>query len=260
MKIRVNPKLPPESFYPRQVLMDMAFALLLMVGLGFLAYFHPVQLGPIADPANTKFVPRPEWYYLPMFEWLKFWSSRMEVFADHPYPRHSRPAVFPVAVFRSEAGASSVERPIPLLAVTFVLVGMIFLGFKSHLDDSRHRNVAAQLAFQEKQDEGLYPGPIHPADGIRQRGAGFLGARLLWLPKGRKSSIPKGVPDATEHRVRVRGRRPASSGSHAKYPSATNYRLATPSQCEDARRPYAFIRLSAPDMTALFSYLGSLGK
>ena len=37
-----------------------------------------------------------------------------------------------------------------------VLVGMIFLGFKSHLDDSRDRNVAAQLAFQDKQDEGLY--------------------------------------------------------------------------------------------------------
>jgi ubiquinol-cytochrome c reductase cytochrome b subunit len=44
----VNHKLPPESFYPRQVVLDMAFALLIMVGLGFLAYFHPVQLGPIA--------------------------------------------------------------------------------------------------------------------------------------------------------------------------------------------------------------------
>ena len=33
----INPKLPPESFYPRQVLMDMGFALLIMVGLGFLA-------------------------------------------------------------------------------------------------------------------------------------------------------------------------------------------------------------------------------
>src|SRR6202166_2839230 len=30
----IQPKLPAEGFYPRQVLMDMAFALLLMIGLG----------------------------------------------------------------------------------------------------------------------------------------------------------------------------------------------------------------------------------
>src|SRR5512146_598 len=77
----VEAKLPAESFYPRQVLMDMAFALLLMVGLGFLAYFHPVGLGPIANPADTHFLPRPEWYYLPMFEWLKFWEGPEVVLA-----------------------------------------------------------------------------------------------------------------------------------------------------------------------------------
>ena len=44
----IHPTLPPESFYPRQVIMDMAFALLLMIGLGFLAYFHPVQLGELS--------------------------------------------------------------------------------------------------------------------------------------------------------------------------------------------------------------------
>ena len=77
----VQPKLAPEGFYPRQVLMDMGFALLLMIGLGILAYFHPVALGPVANPADTQFLPRPEWYYLPMFEWLKFWQGPAVVFA-----------------------------------------------------------------------------------------------------------------------------------------------------------------------------------
>src|SRR5579863_992051 len=70
----VHPKLPPEGFYPHRVIMDMALALLLMVGLGILSYFHPAGLGPIANPADTQFLPRPEWYYLPMFEWLKYWE------------------------------------------------------------------------------------------------------------------------------------------------------------------------------------------
>jgi ubiquinol-cytochrome c reductase cytochrome b subunit len=77
----IDPKLAPEGFYPRQVLMDMALALLLMVGLGFLSYFHPAGLGPIANPADTQFLPRPEWYYLPMFEWLKYWEGPKVVLA-----------------------------------------------------------------------------------------------------------------------------------------------------------------------------------
>src|SRR5579864_3418548 len=38
----VDPKLHPERFYPRQVLFDMAFALLIVAALGALAYLRPV--------------------------------------------------------------------------------------------------------------------------------------------------------------------------------------------------------------------------
>ena len=58
----ISPKLPRESFYPRQVLMDMGFALLIIAVLGGLAYLRPATLGPIADPSDTHFLPRPEWY------------------------------------------------------------------------------------------------------------------------------------------------------------------------------------------------------
>src|SRR5437016_4464004 len=71
----VAPKLPTQRFYPRQVVMDMGFALLLIVALGVAAHFSPMDLGPKADPADTQYVPRPEWYYLPVFQWLKYWQG-----------------------------------------------------------------------------------------------------------------------------------------------------------------------------------------
>ncbi len=71
----VTPHLPAQMFYPRQVLIDMGFVLLVMGVLGMLAHFVPVTLGPEADPANTRYLPRPEWYYLPMFQWLKYWEG-----------------------------------------------------------------------------------------------------------------------------------------------------------------------------------------
>src|ERR1700683_4021879 len=74
-----NPKQKVELFYPRQVLMDLSLTALLIVGLGILAFFVPVHLGPAANPADAQYVPRPEWYYLPIFQWLKYWHGAASV-------------------------------------------------------------------------------------------------------------------------------------------------------------------------------------
>ncbi|MEQ1354499.1 MAG: cytochrome bc complex cytochrome b subunit, partial [Candidatus Acidiferrum sp.] len=52
-----------ELFYPRQVLMDLSLTALLIIGLGIISFLMPMPLGPPANPADTQFVPRPEWYY-----------------------------------------------------------------------------------------------------------------------------------------------------------------------------------------------------
>ena len=44
----------------------------------------PVELGPKANPADTQYVPRPEWYYIPVFQWLKYWESGLAVLAQLP--------------------------------------------------------------------------------------------------------------------------------------------------------------------------------
>ena len=66
---------PTEKFYARQLFMDFGFALMLIIALSLLAHFKPAELGPKANPADTQYFPRPEWYYLPMFQWLKYWNG-----------------------------------------------------------------------------------------------------------------------------------------------------------------------------------------
>ncbi len=158
----IEPKMQPEGFYPKQVLMDMAFALLLMVGLGFLAYFHPVELGPIANPANTQFIPRPEWYYLPMFEWLKFWEGPRVIIGMVVIPGTLALLFFLLPFLDRKLERRPWRRPIPLLAVTIVLVGTLYLGVRSHQDDARDPAIAAQLALQEQQEKQYNAAPFHP--------------------------------------------------------------------------------------------------
>ncbi|MBW4037607.1 MAG: c-type cytochrome [Acidobacteria bacterium] len=255
----VDPKLPPESFYPRQVVMDMAFALLIMVGLGFLAYFHPVQLGPIADPSNTKFVPRPEWYYLPMFEWLKFWSSRMEVFAVVVIPGILALVFFLIPFLDRSLERRPWRRPIPMLAVCIVLVGMVFLGFKSHLDDLHDHSVAIQLAFQEKQAEEYTKAPFVP----RMESASGLPVSTApadpLVAKGKAVFSSNGCSGCHGAEGTGTANAPSLVGITRKY--------ALPQIAELLHHPNAKMlaghmpsfTLSTPDVTALFSYLGSLG-
>ncbi|MEY2576768.1 MAG: ubiquinol-cytochrome c reductase cytochrome b subunit, partial [Verrucomicrobiota bacterium] len=75
----INPRLPTERFYPRQVLMDTAVALVMICALGLLAHFSPTELGPKANPADTQYVPRPEWFYLPVFQWLKYFKGSLSI-------------------------------------------------------------------------------------------------------------------------------------------------------------------------------------
>src|SRR6202163_3732 len=74
-----EPKKKTELFYPRQVLMDLSLTALLIIGLGSLCFFAPMQLGPPANPADAQYIPRPEWYYLPIFQWLKYWHGAASV-------------------------------------------------------------------------------------------------------------------------------------------------------------------------------------
>lgn len=67
-----------EKFYPDAIYKDLlvSFAIfLLLVGL---ALFIGITPEPQADPSDTTYVPRPEWYFLFLFEMLKFFPGSIE--------------------------------------------------------------------------------------------------------------------------------------------------------------------------------------
>ena len=255
----IQPKLPPESFYPRQVIMDMTFALLLMVGLGILAYFHPVQLGPIADPGDTKFVPRPEWYYLPMFEWLKFWSSRMEVFAVVVIPAILALLFFLMPFLDRKLERRPWRRPIPLLAVAIVLVGMVFLGFRSHLDDLRDRSVAEQLAYQEKQAEDYTKAPFIPSMESASGQPLISGPVDPLVAKGKGIFNAEGCSGCHGQTGMGTAQAPSLVGVTTKYPLPQLTALLHHPNAQMLAGHMPAFDLPTQQMTALFSYLGSLG-
>ncbi|MBI3766445.1 MAG: c-type cytochrome, partial [Ignavibacteriales bacterium] len=70
-----------RSFFPYAVFKDVIVSFLLLCVLSALAYFVGAELGDLADPTDTTYNPRPEWYFMFLFQVLKLFPGRLEAVA-----------------------------------------------------------------------------------------------------------------------------------------------------------------------------------
>ncbi len=66
-------------FFPDIIFKDAIVSLLVFLILTALAYFVGVQTEARANPADTSYTPRPEWYFLFLFQLLKYFPGKLEV-------------------------------------------------------------------------------------------------------------------------------------------------------------------------------------
>jgi len=121
-----------------------------------------VPLGPRADPANTTFIPRPEWYYLPAFEWLKFWPGRSGLIGIVIVPGIVIGLFVLTPFLDRRLERHPLRRPVAMGSFGLVLAAVVGLGILSHVQDQRQPAVAAALAVQEQQMRDYMREPFHP--------------------------------------------------------------------------------------------------
>lgn len=146
----VHPNLPSEPFYPKQLVMDMGFATLIIVALGITAYAWPIDLGPKADPSDTQFLPRPEWYYVPVFQYLKYWHGSTALLGILVIPGILGLLLVGLPFFDHSLERRPWKRPISVGIFTAVLLGLAALGIISHREDMRNPGVKLQLKKQHE--------------------------------------------------------------------------------------------------------------
>ena len=155
-----DPKLKPQLFYPRQVLMDLSLTALLIIGLGLLCFFVPMQLGPAANPADAQYVPRPEWYYLPIFQWLKYWHGAASLIGVLIIPTILAGAIIAVPFLDRGIERRPWKRPVAMGAYAFVMFVLVGLGLRSEYLDRHDPGVAQQLAKQKTEEQDYMRKPF----------------------------------------------------------------------------------------------------
>lgn len=72
---KIKPGRPDQMFWPDQVLKDAVACLAVLLLVSFLAWRAPAELGAPADPSDSYDAARPEWYFLFLFQFLKFFHG-----------------------------------------------------------------------------------------------------------------------------------------------------------------------------------------
>jgi ubiquinol-cytochrome c reductase cytochrome b subunit len=69
---------PKRKFFPEQVFKDTVGVAVAFIILFVMAVVAKVPLERLADPTDTAYIPRPEWYFLFLFQTLKFFKGPLE--------------------------------------------------------------------------------------------------------------------------------------------------------------------------------------
>jgi len=77
---------PKRKFFPEQVFKDTVGVAIAFIILFLMAVLAKVPLERLADPTDTAYIPRPEWYFLFLFQMLKFFKGPLETFGSVVLP------------------------------------------------------------------------------------------------------------------------------------------------------------------------------
>ena len=118
-------------FFPDILLKDAVVALLVFLILIALAYFVGAPLEARADPSDTSYTPRPEWYFMFLFQLLKYFPGQLEVIGVVVLPTLVIVLLFLLPFLDRSPRRHFSRRPIISAATTLIVAGVILLTIQA---------------------------------------------------------------------------------------------------------------------------------
>ncbi len=135
-----------ESFFPYTVAKDALFALLVFLILMALAVFVGAPLEARADPTNTAYVPRPEWYFMFLFDLLKYFPGSLEWVGVAVLPGAALAFLFFLPLLDRGPVRHPSQRPVTVAITSLAVVGVVLLTLQAYqVNPSNLMAQAAQL-------------------------------------------------------------------------------------------------------------------
>jgi ubiquinol-cytochrome c reductase cytochrome b subunit len=117
---------PKKKFFPGQVAKDTVAIFVGFAALFALAVVAKAPLDRLADPTDTSYIPRPEWYFLFLFQTLKLLEGPLEVLGTVVLPTLAVIALFLVPFIDRSRMVKLRQRTLAMGVVT--LAGIAWAG------------------------------------------------------------------------------------------------------------------------------------
>jgi mono/diheme cytochrome c family protein len=118
-------------FFPDIIFKDVVVSLIILIILVSLAYFLGAPVEARANPNDSNYTPRPEWYFLFLFQMLKYFPGKLEVVGAMILPGLFIGLLILLPFLDKSPTRHFLKRPFVSLAavvVLFVIGGLTFLA------------------------------------------------------------------------------------------------------------------------------------
>ncbi len=127
-----------ERFWPDSIYKDLIVSLGIFVLLILLATFVGVAAEPKADPSDTSYIPRPEWYFLFLFKFLAIYGQipilgKIEWVATVVIPGVAVGLLTLLPFIEKRPDRHYVKRILPISIMIIMVVGIVLLTLTSEV-------------------------------------------------------------------------------------------------------------------------------
>ncbi|RMD98551.1 MAG: DUF4405 domain-containing protein, partial [Calditrichaeota bacterium] len=114
-------------FYPDQLARDVVAIVAVFAVIAVLAQSRGAPLEARADPANTSYIPRPDWYFYGLFQLMRLFQGKYEILGTLILPGLFIAILLLIPFIDKNPERAWRKRPLALLAGVFTF--LIILGF-----------------------------------------------------------------------------------------------------------------------------------
>ena len=149
-----------SRFWPDQLFKDgVAILLIFLILSGFAAVFG-APLEKLADLTDTSYVPKPEWYFLSMYQLQKLFPGNLEILGTIIIPTIGVLALLLLPFYDKNPSRKLKDRKLALTLMTIGLMTVGGLTFMGATDDSSGKSTAVVEMVEGEESSRLQPAEL----------------------------------------------------------------------------------------------------
>lgn len=139
-----------EPFFPNFLLKEWIVGALFLVAFIVWVVFNPVELTEYAVPPDPNFVPVPDWYFLFLYQLLKYLPGQYVAVGTVAIPGLASAALMLAPWLDRRKARHPFKRPIATSAMVISLLAMTWLTYEAHV---QHEDTLAKMPHKAPKQE-----------------------------------------------------------------------------------------------------------